>query len=168
MSDLPFLGDLDTGSYRFEDPWLLLAALILPALILVRLVRRPSQEGLGFSRVDAIKRVGGFRRRMRWLPFALRLAAIALLVVAVARPQRGQANASVDAEGIDIALALDISSSMNETDFEQRSRLEVAQDVLRQFVDHQRDDRIGLVAFQEEARVLSPLTLDHDPLVRLI
>lgn len=160
--------DLRWNDYRFDDPWLLLLALLVPALILLRVLRRPRPAGIAFTRVAALGHVGGVRRALRWAPFALRLVAVALLVVALARPQRGRANATVQAEGIDIVLAVDISSSMRQRDFASRTRLEVAQDVLRRFIEGRADDRVGLVAFQEEARVLSPLTFDHTPLQRLV
>ncbi len=160
--------DIRLEDYRFEDPLFLILGLIIPALVMLRLLRRRRTVGLGFTRVASLGRLGGARRGLRWLPFGFRLVAVALIVVAVARPQRGKADAAIQAEGIDVALALDVSSSMDQRDFEARSRLEVAQDVLRRFIDGRPDDRVGLVAFQMEALVLSPLTLDHDPLLRLV
>lgn len=162
------LENFSWGDYRLEDPWLLLFALLVPLLIVLRAARRGDPAGVGFTRVAAIARAGGVRRAFRWLPFATRMLAVLLIVVALARPQRGSASASVAVEGIDVVLVMDVSSSMDQRDFEARSRLEVAQDVLRQFIDNQVDDRIGLIAFESEARVLSPLTLDHDPLQRLV
>lgn len=162
------LGNVTWGDYRFEDPWLLLLGLIVPMLVLLKATRRAEPAGIGFSRVAAIARTGGVRRAFRWLPFGARMLAALLLVVAIARPQRGSASATVVAEGIDIVLVLDVSSSMDQRDFEQRSRLEVAQEVLRDFIEAQPDDRIGVIAFESAARVLSPLTLDHDPLLRII
>ncbi|MSQ61799.1 MAG: VWA domain-containing protein [Dehalococcoidia bacterium] len=155
--------------YRLADPWLLLLALLIPAVLLLAAYTRGRGSALGFTRVSALTYRGGMRRALRWLPDALRLLAVLALVIAVARPQLGRADASVQAEGIDIVLVLDASGSMSQRDFaSSRTRLEVAQEVIRKFIERQTDDRIALVAFQGNAEVLSPLTLDHDPLLRLV
>ena len=155
--------------YRLADPWLLLLVLLIPAVLLLAAYTRGRGSALGFTRVSALTYWGGVRRALRWLPDALRLFAVLLLVIAIARPQVGRADASVQAEGIDIVLVLDASGSMSQRDFaSSRTRLEVAQEVIRKFIDRQTDDRIGLVVFQGNAEVLSPLTLDHDPLLRLV
>jgi Ca-activated chloride channel homolog len=107
------------------------------------------------------------RIRFRWLPTLLRAGAIALLVVALARPQKGQAQSELPGQGIDIAIVLDTSSSMSTT-FGNETRLAVAQRVIKDFISGRKDDRIGLVIFRDESLVLSPLTLDYDALKRLL
>jgi Ca-activated chloride channel family protein len=81
--------------------------------------------------------------------------------VALARPQSGARADSARGEGIDIVLALDISSSMLAEDFQPQNRLEVAKERAKAFVNARRDDRIGLVAFEGEALTQVPLTVDH-------
>ncbi|TFB11116.1 VWA domain-containing protein [Candidatus Marinimicrobia bacterium MT.SAG.2] len=95
------------------------------------------------------------------LPFALRMLAIALLIVGFARPRSGVTNQEVTTEGIDIMLVLDISSSMEARDF-RPNRLEAAKKVAEHFIDNRVNDRIGLVVFASETFVQAPLTLDYD------
>jgi Ca-activated chloride channel family protein len=102
-------------------------------------------------------------RGERALP-VLRLLAVALLVVAIARPQRGEAVAQTQGEGIDIVLAFDISSSMSQPFARNRTRLQAATDVLSQFVAARTNDRVGLVAFQGASITMSPLTTDYTAL----
>ncbi|MCH7496095.1 MAG: VWA domain-containing protein [Candidatus Marinimicrobia bacterium] len=95
------------------------------------------------------------------LPFALRMIAIALLVVGFARPRSGVTNQEVTTEGIDIMLVLDISSSMEARDF-RPNRLEAAKKVAKHFIENRVNDRIGLVVFASETFLQAPLTLDYD------
>jgi Ca-activated chloride channel family protein len=96
----------------------------------------------------------------------LRLLGIACLVLALARPQRVEATSEVEASGIDIMLAVDVSGSMEALDFklggEPANRLDVAKTVIDNFIEGRPDDRIGLVAFAGRPYLVSPLTLDHD------
>ncbi len=108
--------------------------------------------------------------RMRLLPFlpALRGLAILLLAIALAGPRVGDANARVKAEGIDIALSLDISSSMT-VEFERgKTRLEATKEVIQRFIQGRENDRIGVVVFQRDALALSPPTLDYGALEELV
>jgi Ca-activated chloride channel family protein len=88
--------------------------------------------------------------------------------VAIARPQTGQAREIVKAEGVDIALALDISGSMASLDFEPQNRLEAAKVVISDFVQGRPYDQIGLVVFAGNAFSQSPTTTDHNVLLRLL
>ena len=101
------------------------------------------------------------------MPTLLRTGAIALLIVAIARPQRSQADSELPGQGIDIALVLDTSGSMG-ADLGQDTRLEVAQRVIIEFIRSREEDRVGLVLFEGTSRVLSPLTLDYDALTELV
>jgi len=96
----------------------------------------------------------------------LRLLSLAAFIVALARPQLGQERTEVETSGIDIVLAVDVSSSMEAMDFEvdgQRvNRIEAVKKVVGQFIEDRPDDRIGLVAFAGQPYMVSPLTLDHD------
>ena len=107
--------------------------------------------------------------RLRLAPFAsvLRCLALALVVVAAARPQLADAQEVIRGEGVDIAIALDVSGSMGETDFEPH-RLGAAKEIIADFIEDRKYDRIGLVVFSHEAFIQSPPTLDHLALERLL
>lgn len=107
------------------------------------------------------------RYYLRHLPFVLRAAAFALLVVALARPQDVVQNVRTSTEGIDIMLAIDISGSMLARDFKP-DRMTAAKEVAGSFVADRYGDRIGLVAFAGEAFTQSPLTTDQSTLQTLL
>ena len=157
---------------RFDDPALLALLALVPLYgwALWRLARQPGPSYLlprlsainaaVNTAVDRVPAAGLILRTLPWLG-ALRLAAAALIVVAVARPQTTVVEAVRPAEGIDIVLAIDTSSSM--TQFRlggQETRIDAARRVARDFIAQREDDRIGLVIFQRSSLVLSPLTLD--------
>lgn len=104
---------------------------------------------------------------LRHALFALRVLAIFFLVFALARPQSNNSWQTYDSEGIDIVLALDISSSMLARDFEP-DRLEAAKEVATKFILERPQDRIGLVVFAGESFTQSPLTTDQAVLVNLM
>ena len=106
------------------------------------------------------------RHYLRHLPFALRAAAFALLVVALARPQDIEQNVRTNTEGIDIVLAIDVSASMLARDF-RPDRITAAKEVAGSFVADRYGDRIGLVVFAAEAFTQSPLTTDQRTLQTL-
>ena len=106
------------------------------------------------------------RQRLQALLAPARLLALALAIVALARPQSGQARETIEGEGVDIALALDISGSMAALDFQPDNRLEAAKAVIREFVASRQYDRLGLVVFAREAFDQCPITVDHSVLVR--
>ena len=107
------------------------------------------------------------RYYLRLLPFALRAAAFALLVVALARPQDVEQNVRTNTEGIDIMLAIDVSGSMLARDF-RPDRITAAKEVAGSFIADRYGDRIGLVAFAGEAFTQSPLTTDQSTLQTLL
>ena len=94
------------------------------------------------------------------------MIALGFLVVALARPQIVHGTSEVDASGIDILLALDVSGSMEAMDFtikgEPANRVDVVKRVVSRFIDERPNDRIGLVAFAGRPYMVSPLTLDHN------
>lgn len=104
---------------------------------------------------------------LRILPRGLQLLALALMIVAVARPQRAEQVKTRLAEGIDVMLLLDVSGSMENVDF-YPNRLEVAKQTAKRFIEDRPDDQIGIVLFGEGASSYAPLTLDHDLLARMI
>jgi Ca-activated chloride channel family protein len=156
--------------FRFAHPYAL--ALIPPAVALVLwagLRRAPGRRGLfAYSRAGelALQR-GGLVARLRDLPTVLRLAAVVLVGVALARPQTTRVSDDLELEGIDIVIALDLSGSMQETDLVP-NRLEAAKMVIQDFVRRRSSDRIGLVVFGREAYVHIPLTLDHGTFLRML
>jgi len=155
--------------YRFEDPRLLILLLVIPVLVYryVRLRHRGSAT-IRYSNVELLRR-SDIRRtgRFRHIVFALRVAALMGFIVAFARPQTGVTSETVRTEGIDIVLAMDVSSSMLAEDLAP-NRLEAAKAVAAEFVAGRRNDRVGLVVFAGEAFTQAPLTLDHSVIVDLL
>ena len=154
----------------FESPWLLFLLLAVPVLAAVpHLWRR--RMGPAAMRYADTSLVSGGRRslRLRLMPYvsALRFLALALVIVAAARPQIADAREVIRGEGVDIAIALDISGSMGQTDFVPH-RLAAAKQIIAEFIEERQYDRIGLVVFSQEAFIQSPPTLDHDVLLRLL
>ncbi len=152
--------------FQFQDPYLLLLFLALPVLALLTGKTGP-EAAVRFSSISLVKAITDKRRSRpgTWL-FGLRLLALAALITALARPQLGKTNDTIEAEGIDIILTLDLSYSMRALDLSTNNnivtRLDAAKKVVREFIDRRPYDRIGLVAFTGEAYVVSPLTLNHD------
>ena len=157
----------------FASPWLLLLLPAATALLLLRALARPRRPRLAVADLGPLREAAApsWRLRLRWLPWLLRAAAIALLILAVARPQRGLALTTLPEDGIDIVVALDVSGSMSqlaEPGVRAPSKLKAAQEVISDFIESLEGDRVGLVAFQSRAILLSPLTLDHDALTRQV
>jgi len=107
------------------------------------------------------------KERLRHLPFILRLIVLAIVIIALARPQSTSKGQNVYSEGIDIVLALDISGSMLAEDF-QPNRIEAAKNVAQDFIGGRTNDRIGLVIFSGESFTQCPLTVDYEVLKTLI
>jgi Ca-activated chloride channel homolog len=156
-------------SFRFEQPWLLLLAALLPLFWFVgRHFRRPPV--IRFAAARIFERATSIRHSWRKaVQNTLYYAGCLSLVVALARPQFGTATNRVQASGIDIMILLDVSLSMLSEDFsigtERASRLEVVKQVTEKFINGRPDDRIGVIAFSGRAYLVSPLTLDHTWLV---
>ena len=150
----------------FEHPWALLLLLALP---IWHLYRRRHRRALLFSRASAAGRLGsrGLTALAR-MPDWLRTAALAVLILALAGPRTGQSTTEIEAEGIAIALVVDISTSMLAEDFHPRNRLAVAKEEVADFVRGRRYDRIGLVAFAGEALTQVPLTIDYAVIFRAL
>ena len=154
---------------RFVDPYYLLLLLLLPPLVWWYVTRGERTHGaVRYSAVDRLVRADR-RRTGRWrhAPFGLRLFALALLLVAFARPQTGVTTENVATDGIDIVLVLDLSSSMLAEDLEP-NRIGAARQVAADFVRGRLNDRIGLVVFAGEAFTQAPLTLDHRVVTTLL
>lgn len=154
----------------FAAPYLLLLLLLLPLAAWLK-GRTGRQPAFLYSSVQLVRGITGITRsRAGSLLLKLRWLALALFIVGLARPQWGEGETKLSASGIDIVVALDLSSSMSAEDFtlggQRVNRLAIAKDVLQKFVDRRPNDRIGLVAFAGQAYIAAPLTLDHDFLLQ--
>jgi Ca-activated chloride channel homolog len=151
---------------RFLQPeWLWLLTL-LPLVMLLR-GRRGPVAAVEFSDVGLAREAArSSRARAGAWVWLLPLLAGALMIVGLARPQRGQSRTEVTANGIDIVLGLDVSGSMQALDFQvanrRVNRIEVVKSVVSKFIEERPNDRIGLIAFAAAPYLVSPLTLDHD------
>lgn len=143
--------------------WLLALPLALAAPWIGR------NPALAWSSLAATRADRSWRTLLAPLPRLLCGIALALLVVALARPQRVDREQYVEQEGIDIMLAIDTSGSMEQADYtlegRRANRLEVAKEVAARFVEGRPHDRVGLVVFGEEAFTQVPLTMDHDSMI---
>ena len=145
----------------------LLGGAALAAWVLFHVERRRAGTML-FSRVADLRAVQpGWRQRVIKLPKALRVVALALVALALARPQSTLGEDELELEGIDIVLVLDLSSSMEETDL-QPDRLAAAKLVIDRFLQRRRSDRIGMVVFGKDAYTVAPLTTDYSALRRMV
>ena len=145
---------------EFHHPWFLMLLLVIPAMVYYHyfypLRNNPTSIKISHSlQSDQSIRV----LALRFLPI-LQLLSLTFFIIALARPQLALKEEQVKAEGIDIILALDLSSSMLAKDF-QPDRLEVSKKVAAEFVDKRMDDRIGVVVFSGESFTQCPLTSDH-------
>lgn len=157
-------------NYTFAHPWFLTLLVLLPVAAWLR-GRAGGRAAFVYSSVKLVNEVASVSRsRAGTALLALRWLALACCIVALARPQLVQTETSVKASGIDIALAIDLSGSMESEDFElakeRVNRLTIAKDVLRKFIERRPSDRMGLVAFAGKAYIAAPLTLDHAFLIQ--
>ena len=146
---------------QFVTPEFLWLLLLVPLLGLWYYFRH--QERYATLRIPGLGDSGSFqslRGRLRGMLPLLRGLSIIALIVAIARPQKILQEQEIKAEGVDIALVMDLSSSMLAQDF-QPDRLEVSKRVAAEFVDKREYDRIGLAVFAGEAFTQCPLTTDH-------
>lgn len=154
---------------QFASPWVL-GFLALPLLMGAwRLWRyRYLYPSLTLPALAAIQgHDRPIRGYLKQFLFVLRLLGVSALIIALARPQLAFNEENIDAEGIDIVLALDISESMNALDFKP-DRLGAAKEKALQFVENRPNDRMGLVVFEGESFTQCPLTTDHDMLKTLL
>ncbi len=147
---------------EFHSPQWLWALLVLVPMIGFYVYRiRKGGATIRISTTEGLKRLPRtWRYYLRHLPFVLRCAAVALMIVALARPRTVEIDTHTSSEGIDIVLALDISGSMLARDFKP-DRLEAAKQMAGEFVADRHGDRIGLVVFAGESFTQSPLTTDY-------
>ncbi|MGC9363915.1 MAG: vWA domain-containing protein [Fidelibacterota bacterium] len=154
--------------YFADWGYLFLLLLILGLWFWYRRYGRRREGTLRYASLRGIRDLPVQRASRRaGMLYGLRLLALALLILALARPQQGESVKEFQTEGIDIMLVLDISSSMRAVDF-QPNRLEAAKTVARQFIEGRQSDRIGLVVFAAESFLQCPLTIDYDVLKQLL
>ncbi|MEE9441489.1 MAG: VWA domain-containing protein [candidate division Zixibacteria bacterium] len=141
----------------------LIGALIIGLMVWYYIKKMPGRSAsMRYSDVSLVKTgKKTMRQKFRPLLFWLRLLALAFLIIAMARPQSGTEQRDIDAEGIDIIMALDISGSMEAEDFKPHNRLYVAKEEIGKFIDRRTNDRIGLVVFARNSFTQCPLTLDY-------
>ncbi len=149
------------GNLTFVNPEFFLLLLLLPAVGVWYYWRyREHFANLRMSSLESVAHIESWRGRLRSLLTVLRALAFILLVVAMARPQEALKEEEISAEGIDIVMVMDLSSSMLAQDFKP-DRLEVSKQVAAEFVSKREFDRIGLAVFAGEAFTQCPLTTDH-------
>jgi len=153
----------------FKEPWFFLLLVLIPLLI-YRHFR--SQHGkVRFSSTNELERISpSWAIWARHALLLLRCIVVLLLVIALARPQKGKVETRITTEGIDIILAVDVSGSMLAEDFqlagEHYNRLHVVKEVVREFINGRENDRIGIVTFAGRPYTLCPLTLDYGWLIQ--
>ena len=154
----------------FEYPWVLyLEFLLVPmAAGYVWSQLRRKRPYVSLSTTAGLgRRSAGPAGVLRHLPFVLRMITVALIIIAIARPRSSSNVTKTDAEGIDIVLALDVSTSMLARDFTP-DRIEAAKNIAIEFISQRPSDRIGVVVFAGESYTQSPLTTDRATLINLI
>jgi Ca-activated chloride channel family protein len=155
---------------RFDAPW---ALALLAIVVIAAALELRRERGLGggvlFSSLGLVPQArGSWRVRARWLLLPLRVVAATALIVALAAPSVVQAAFDVPAEGIDIVVVLDTSSSMTTPDLGGQPRIDVSKRVIHDFLGGLKNDRVGVVIFSAESMILSPLTLDYAAAQRLV
>ncbi len=151
---------------RFLYPNFLWLLALLPLLALLR-GRRGPVAAVKYSSADIARQVARETRSRAGRWFApLSLLALGCIITALARPQLGRSNSTVEASGIDMILALDCSGSMEALDFkldgQPANRIDIVKSVVAKFIEARPNDRIGLIGFAGAPYLVSPLTLDHD------
>jgi Ca-activated chloride channel family protein len=158
------------SQFQFAHPWVFALLLLVPLLAWLR-ARRGKSASIQYSGASLLGALGRNRKiTPGGLLAALRLIALTLFLVALARPQRVDITSQVQESGIDMMLAIDLSPSMEALDYhengEEVSRVHVVRETVGSFIQARPNDRIGMVAFAGQAYLLSPLTLDHDWLLQ--
>ena len=154
---------------EFANPKLLWLLLLVPLAIIWYILRHKKQEAaVTFSDLKGmVKLPRTWKAWFRHLLFVLKMAALALLIVALARPQSSSTNSTSNIEGIDIVMAMDVSGSMLARDLKP-DRLTAAKQVASDFVKDRPGDRMGLVIFSGETFTQVPLTTDHGVMLNML
>jgi Ca-activated chloride channel homolog len=184
---------MDNTFFQFHSPHFLLLFLGIPLYIWLywRGLKKHKTTVL-FPALKTVKKVQkSWKTKLRHIPFVLRILAISFIIIALARPQSGENLEEVNTEGIDIMLVLDLSGSMDLMDmltrdemaklgrmnasqlyrsgeYKKYTRLGYSKDVISQFIQKRKSDRIGLTVFASRAYTQCPLTLDYGILLDLL
>ena len=154
----------------FEYPsllWLLLVPVLLAALYIYRELASRVPHLRVSNAAPWLSSGGSFLSVLRHLPFVLRLTALCLIIVAIARPRCSSQVEKIDTEGIDIVLAMDVSTSMLARDFTP-DRISAAKDIAIEFIAQRPSDRMGIVVFAGESYTQCPLTTDRATLINMM
>lgn len=155
---------------RFQNPYFLILLIIVPILIYLFFRKGYSKQGtIRFPNLNIIKKVNtGRAGNAKIIIFILRIIALILIIIALARPQSGSKEEEVITEGIDIILAMDVSTSMRAEDFKPINRLQAAKIVASDFVKGRANDRIGMIVFAGNSFTQCPLTLDYSIVLKFL
>lgn len=155
----------------FEYPYLLWLEFVLLPLIAYYLWQELGRDRQPHFRVSTSvpwkRHNTSLMASLRHAPFILEIAAIALVIVAMARPRSSEQMEKIDTEGIDIVLAMDVSSSMLARDFKP-DRLSASKDIAIEFISQRPYDRMGIVVFAGESYTQCPLTTDRATLINMM
>lgn len=154
---------------RFESPWFLLFLAAIPVVLTLGILERRTSGRIRLSTASffSVARKRGWRTWLLPATLGLRSLSIALLALALARPQDSNLKQETHMEGIDIVMTLDVSESMKARDIEP-TRIDAAKEVVLDFIKRRTSDRIGAVIFAQDAYTLCPLTLDYSILASMI
>ncbi len=157
------------SNITFQYPYLLFLLLVIPVIVFLRYYfdRKFYADIIYSDTAQFANARKTLRLRLRRLPDWLRYAALALIIIAIARPQTHFSRNESSVEGIDIVFALDVSTSMLAEDFKP-NRLESAKEVTERFITARKSDNMGIVVFAGEAYTKCPSTIDHDILLKLL
>ncbi len=156
----------------FANPEFLALLLIIPFVIIDYIQKNKNRQGsLRFSSLKTIKtisRKSSWALRTRHILPLLRILALILVTIALARPQSSQKDSEILTEGIDIVMILDVSQSMLAEDFKPQNRLQAAKEVAEEFIKGRKNDLIGLVVFGAKSFTQCPLTSDYGVLISFL
>jgi len=152
----------------FAQPYWLLLLLLVPLVCVRSWTTMRSRAGMRFSSISSLKVAGNtWKTRLKWVPTAFRVVGISLAILAMARPQDLNVIQERFAEGVDIMMVLDTSTSMRAEDF-RPNRFEAAKSVGADFIRGRTSDRVGLIVFAANAYTQAPLTLDYVFLTQML
>ncbi|MBE9511054.1 MAG: VWA domain-containing protein [Bacteroidetes bacterium] len=160
---------LGISKISFLNPGVLyLLFLLIPAIVWYVLKNKTNRAGMKISALDGfLNTPHTYKHYLQHIIFGFRILAVALLIIALARPQSVDKWEDISTEGIDIVMSLDISSSMLARDFKP-DRLEASKELATEFISGRSDDRIGLVVFSGESFTQCPLTTDHAVVINMM
>ncbi len=152
----------DWTHISFAHPWFFALLLLIPAMIWWQWrCKKKDVPAIRLTTLRGLENIKpSWKIRFRPLLFILRIITLVALTIALARPQSSNTSESINSEGIDIILSLDVSGSMLAEDL-RPNRIDAAKKVALEFIDQRPTDRIGLVVFAGESFTQCPITIDH-------